>query len=105
MNETYYLKQTKEPIRIISKTICGYYCVLVINRSEILYLGPWQINPIPTEEPDPSDLISRLKDPNYLRHKERHGYTQRFLFIGSLMQNSKLTETHKRLLKMYKTKK
>lgn len=64
----------------------------------------WEITPSPIGEPDPTDLIKRLKNPNYLSDRNIYGQVRRDLFIGALMWNSKLTETHKRLLKMYQSK-
>jgi hypothetical protein len=97
MKRTYYLKATKEPIEIISRSQFGFFFALSIHNKKIHFPHPWEITPPLIEEPDPGELIDRLKDPNYLIYI-------RNLFINALMCNSKLTETHKRLIKMYSRK-
>ena len=106
MKRTYYLKATKEPIEIVSKSQFGCYCALSIHHKRMIFPDPWEITPPLIEEPDPGELIDRLKNPNYLLEKDRHnGFpTIRILFITALSCNSKLTETHKRLIKMYNSK-
>jgi hypothetical protein len=83
-----------------------------LNDSSYLFDGAAVINstgPIPMDimYPTLEDLLSRLKDPEYLNYSYFGGVimkTQRKWYLEALSKRPELTETQKRLVKMHLTK-
>lgn len=69
-----------------------YYMVDTDNNEDMLY-------------PTADELISRLEDPDYLNYSLYLGEnTERELYVFDLAVRPDLTETQKRLIKMYQSK-
>jgi hypothetical protein len=69
-----------------------YYMVDTDNNEDMLY---------PTAE----ELISRLKDPEYLNYSLYLGEnTERQFYLFDLAERPDLTETQKRMVKLYQSK-
>jgi hypothetical protein len=60
---------------------------------------------VDTLYPTVEELISRLKDPEYLNHSQDRCITkEREYYLNDLSKRPDLTETQKRLIKLYQSK-
>jgi hypothetical protein len=88
-------------IRLPEKLNEGWY---IGYNSGMPTLYPYSLNS-DYIAPDLDNLFDRLKNPDYLNYKlKSHWLTERACYLRALSYRNDLTETHKRLLKMYQAK-
>jgi hypothetical protein len=101
-----YSKLPLRPVEVVMRTEIGYYVTIANDACYYdvkQYLVDSNNKPLTQKQLDIhlrtidfNDLIHRLKDPNFL-------YYGRIRFVRELKRQN-LTETQKRLVKMYETK-
>lgn len=78
------------------------WCINYSNKRPTLVRGFFPSNYI---EPELDDLFYRLKNLDYLNYEvARIWYTERYYYLLALSERDDITETHKRLIKMYQSK-
>jgi hypothetical protein len=91
------MDKIRPPEKISDEWIIGY-------DYEMPVLCPYSLPPNYIV-PDLDDLLSRLKDPDYLNYKFKdYWFKERVCYLRVLSFRNDLTETHKRLIKMYQSK-
>ncbi len=85
--------------------ICSYGYLLERDSGECVMCYLFGSNLKDMFYPTAEELISRLENPEYLNYRSYKGpYTERELYILNLSKRPDLTETQKRLIKLYKSK-
>ena len=88
-------------IRLPEK-LSSAWCINYSNERPTLVKGFLLSNYI---EPELDDLFYRLKNFDYLNYEVTPiWFTERYYYLHALNERDDITETHKRLIKMYQSK-